>query len=428
MSSGSEGDELTTPGVPVLGINSHTPIDEVLALSAHLVAKASVDAVVREAVEELARAVAGATQWLAEAVRGELVSQAVAAAEPSESRSSVENEEEHEQPPPKELPKLDGPSTLTDRPPSAAIHAVAKAAVDAVTREAVSDIVQAVERATEWVTQAVGNELVSEAVEPEEAAALHDATEWIPEAVRVELAAHAVADAVPSSEAPTVVNEPEEFSGTLDVAVPRLAVQVGAPSVADVRALAEATAVGAVSTALQNITRALGDASTWLAQAVRGELLAQAVVDASPDDGRQADEADNNSTSLEEPSQPRRSTLCQLCEFLLRQPLPSVTSLRCHSSTRSSRRLCIKRFLPLPLPRTSPRNMRTTRTKTTRRSTRPPRMRLHRNLPCLQHARRRRTLQLSLLLRSSPGEQLHPTRRQHPGEFAVGWFALSCRH
>jgi len=329
MSSGSEGDELTTPGVPVLGINSHTPIDEVLALSAHLVAKASVDAVVREAVEELARAVAGATQWLAEAVRGELVSQAVAAAEPSESRSSVENEEEHEQPPPKELPKLDGPSTLTDRPPSAAIHAVAKAAVDAVTREAVSDIVQAVERATEWVTQAVGNELVSEAVEPEEAAALHDATEWIPEAVRVELAAHAVADAVPSSEAPTVVNEPEEFSGTLDVAVPRLAVQVGAPSVADVRALAEATAVGAVSTALQNITRALGDASTWLAQAVRGELLAQAVVDASPDDGRQADEADNNSTSLEEPSQPPPSTEAVDTVPALRIP-PAAAAAECH--------------------------------------------------------------------------------------------------
>lgn len=279
MSVGSSGDELETPGVPPLYPGNNSPLDETLTLSIGLVAKSTVDAVVQEAVEALAQAVAGATQWFVDAARGEFISQAVITADPPDP-DPVEEDGKHATASPPDLVK---PLPLLTRPPSAVIHAVAKATVDAATQEAVNEVVRAVEKATEWITQAVENELVSETMDPDEGIAIHNATEWIAQAVRSELVAHAVADASPSIDA--AIEEDEEPPDTPEVvrahSIPRLSFQDDVP-VAAIRELAKATAEEAVGIACENVAQAIGLASTWLAQAVRGELVAQTVADASP--------------------------------------------------------------------------------------------------------------------------------------------------
>ncbi|KAG7392388.1 hypothetical protein PHYPSEUDO_000796 [Phytophthora pseudosyringae] len=311
MSADGGDDEFGSYDVPGLYLGSNAPLDEVHVLSIHLVAKATVDAVVREAVEDLTRAVAGATQWLAGAVRGEMISQAVADAESRENNLS-DVKEEREQPSPTEpfeavetLQRQETLQSLT-RVSSAAIHAVAKATVDAATDEALKEVVQAVERATEWFSQAVENELVAESVDPDEGVAFHDATEWITQAARSELIAHAVVDATPS-ETPPASHVEQSIIETPEVATALDAPRLSSLVTTGVRELAEVTAEAAVSKALENVARASGEASQWLTHAVSEELLAEAVVDAPPEDEPHADGTDINctgSTDSEEPQQP----------------------------------------------------------------------------------------------------------------------------
>ncbi|KAF1783431.1 hypothetical protein GQ600_2775 [Phytophthora cactorum] len=237
----SGGDELEKPlNLP----------DGVLALNIHTIAEATVDEVVHEAVQALTQAVAGATQWLTDAVRGELISLAVSdngletlrlLARTGRSNTVVISAEETIQP--------------MNRTPSSTIHAVAKATVDAVTEEAVKDIVQAVEMATEWISRAVENELVSSCLDPNEDIAFHNATEWITQAVRSELIAHAVADAVPSGTC--TPSEEQATAGALEVAtthdVPRLSLPGCESIIANACALAKLTAEEAVTKALEDV-------------------------------------------------------------------------------------------------------------------------------------------------------------------------------
>ncbi|GMF65436.1 unnamed protein product [Phytophthora lilii] len=320
-----DDDELETPAVPSFKFDG-APLDEAHALSIHVVAKATAEAVAREAIDDLTRAVAGATQWLADAVRGGLISEAVSAVHPHIS-APVDVTEKHEH---FSTTTFRAESTqILNRPPSAAIHAVAKATVDAVTDEAVNDVVQAVERATEWISQAVENELVSQVMAPDESIAFHNVTDWITQAVRSELVAHAVADAA-LSDGSTFCEDPVEAEAINtpnvceDHSVPQLSSQAGASSIAYVRALAKATADAAVSEAL---TRAIGNTSEWLAQAVRGELLAQAVTTASHQEAPHIEEPDNNSTASEELSEVLSSI--EAAEVLIDIPtlqLPALTS------------------------------------------------------------------------------------------------------
>ncbi|KAE8881410.1 hypothetical protein PF005_g11045 [Phytophthora fragariae] len=291
------GDELETLGVPSLYLGNNTPLDETLALSVDLVAKTTVDTVVQEAVEALAQAVADATQWFADAVRGELISQAVITTDPPGSTGSpAEEKDKHAcSSPAASPPRLVDHLPLLTRPPSAAIHAVAKSTVDSVTQEAVKKVVRAVEDASEWIIQAVETELVSQAMKPDEGIAIHNATEWLTQTVRSELVAHAVADASPTA---ATFEDQQERVDTPEVVPAHDAPRVDESQVAAVRELAKATAAAALSTALQTVAQAIEDASKWLVQAVRDELVAQVVIDAlsDPDDVPQDDEADNNST------------------------------------------------------------------------------------------------------------------------------------
>ncbi|EEY58780.1 uncharacterized protein PITG_21043 [Phytophthora infestans T30-4] len=86
----------------------------------------------------------------------------------------------------------------------ATIHTVAKTTVDAVTKEAMADIVQAINRATEWISQAVENELISKCLDPNEGVAFHNATDWTTHAVLVDLIAHAADDAMQSGTSTTL--------------------------------------------------------------------------------------------------------------------------------------------------------------------------------------------------------------------------------
>ncbi|KAG6617492.1 Serine carboxypeptidase [Phytophthora cinnamomi] len=291
MSVGNgDGDELETPGVPLLYLGNNAPVDETLALSISIVATATVDPAVQEAVEELAQAVVGATQWFADTVRGELISQAAITVDTPVTKP-VEEENKHDSSSPIVSPlRLGEHLPIVNRPQSAIIHVVAKAAVDAAIHGAVKQVIRAVDKATEWITQAVENELVSQAVDPAEGTTIHNVTEWITQAVRSELVAHAVADAIPLSDTSTISMDAD----TPEVPVhdaPRLSLH-DEPSIAAVRELAKVTAEAAVSIALQSVAQAIGDASNWLTQAARGELLAEAVIEASPgpDDVPQVDE------------------------------------------------------------------------------------------------------------------------------------------
>ncbi|GMF41434.1 unnamed protein product [Phytophthora fragariaefolia] len=365
MSPGTEDvDAFETSDVPPLYLGSNAPIDKGLALNINIVAKTTVDDVVRGAVEELVQTVASATQWLADAVQGELISQAVTTAASATALAEKNNTSDSSSP----VTLLCQDAEIVARPSSTAIHAVAKAAVDAVMLEAAEEILLAVEKATQWITQAVESELVSEAMDPEEGIAIQNATEWITQAVRSEVVAHAVADAIPStdtsttifeeqitadvSEAPThrvprlvfqdelsslVIRELAKLTAevvvrvalqnvaqaigdanndffvqaltdtsttsfeeniTADVSeapthgVPRLVFQVQR-SAAAIRELAKLTTEAAVRAALQNVAQAIGDASKWLTQAVHDDLLAQAVIDASPYNEPQIEEMDN---------------------------------------------------------------------------------------------------------------------------------------
>ncbi|KAH7484986.1 uncharacterized protein KRP23_4040 [Phytophthora ramorum] len=287
MSGHGDADELPGGG-------SGAPIDEIHALTIHTVAKVTVDAVVREAVDELAQAVAGATQWLTQAVRGELISQAVAAAEPP---GSPEEESSESPASTTMLPALVENLPLPNRPSSTVVHAVAKAAVDAATGEAVKEVVQAVEKATQWFTQAVGNELVSDAMD----VAVHKVTERITLVARSELVAHALDDATPPSDTSTASpsEERQELDGTAEVATAHEVRRMSSSSIDDVRDLAKATTEAAVHKALQNVAQTISGASEWFAQAVRAEIPAQTVDEGSPE-VPPADEVDNNSTDSEE--------------------------------------------------------------------------------------------------------------------------------
>ncbi|KAL4133779.1 hypothetical protein PRIC2_004096 [Phytophthora ramorum] len=283
MSGHGDADELPGGG-------SGAPIDEIHALTIHTVAKVTVDAVVREAVDELAQAVAGATQWLTQAVRGELISQAVAAAEPP---GSPEEESSESPASTTMLPALVENLPLPNRPSSTVVHAVAKAAVDAATGEAVKEVVQAVEKATQWFTQAVGNELVSDAMD----VAIHKVTERITLVARSELVAHALDDATPPSDTSTASpsEERQELDGAAEVATAHEVRRMSSSSIDDVRDLAKATTEAAVHKALQNVAQTISGASEWFAQAVRAEIPAQTVDEGSPE-VPPADEVDNNST------------------------------------------------------------------------------------------------------------------------------------
>ncbi|KAG2967841.1 hypothetical protein PC118_g18360 [Phytophthora cactorum] len=328
----SGGDELEKPlNLP----------DGVLALNIHTIAEATVDEVVHEAVQALTQAVAGATQWLTDAVRGELISLAVSdnrlettsipalnlgrKTPPDEVHSSSIHTiakatvdevvqgamqalaQVGAEPPGENLDEAIRSSSQAEetiqpmnRTPSSTIHAVAKATVDAVTEEAVKDIVEAVEMATEWISRAVENELVSSCLDPNEDIAFHNATEWITQAVRSELIAHAVADAVPSGTC--TPSEEQATAGALEVAtthdVPRLSLPGCESIIAHACALAKLTAEEAVTKALEDVARAIGDAMT---QGVNGEC-------ASPEDESHIDNGDNNSTEVEEPQQPPPTT------------------------------------------------------------------------------------------------------------------------
>ncbi|RLN89511.1 hypothetical protein BBJ28_00002023 [Nothophytophthora sp. Chile5] len=125
----------------------------------HAVAEATVDAVVHEALHDVTQAVESATEWLTQAVRGELVSHAVAEAStavaPTAEPSTVGLEADETSSTPHEAAK----ALL-----SLNVHAVAEATADAVVLEAVQSVTQAVEDATDWLTLAIGDELVSRAV------------------------------------------------------------------------------------------------------------------------------------------------------------------------------------------------------------------------------------------------------------------------
>ncbi|KAG3163115.1 hypothetical protein PI126_g5663 [Phytophthora idaei] len=285
---------LETPSIPALNLGRKTPPDEVHSSSIHTIAKATVDEVVQGAMQALAQVGAGTTQRLDGDVHGELIPHAEPPGENlDEAIRSSSQAEETIQP--------------MNRTPSSTIHAVAKATVDAVTEEAVKDIVQAVEMATEWISRAVENELVSSCLVPNEDIAFHNATEWITQAVRSELIAHAVADAVPSGTC--TPSEEQATAGALEVAtthdVPRLSLPGCESIIANACALAKLTAEEAVTKALEDVARAIGDAMT---QDVNGELHAEVEECASPEDESHIDNGDNNSTEVEEPQQPSPTT------------------------------------------------------------------------------------------------------------------------
>ncbi|KAG4227828.1 hypothetical protein PC116_g23795 [Phytophthora cactorum] len=278
---------LETTSIPALNLGRKTPPDEVHSSSIHTIAKATVDEVVQGAMQALAQVGAGTTQRLDGDVHGELIPHAEPPGENlDEAIRSSSQAEETIQP--------------MNRTPSSTIHAVAKATVDAVTEEAVKDIVEAVEMATEWISRAVENELVSSCLDPNEDIAFHNATEWITQAVRSELIAHAVADAVPSGTC--TPSEEQATAGALEVAtthdVPRLSLPGCESIIAHACALAKLTAEEAVTKALEDVARAIGDAMT---QGVNGEC-------ASPEDESHIDNGDNNSTEVEEPQQPPPTT------------------------------------------------------------------------------------------------------------------------
>ncbi|POM63523.1 Hypothetical protein PHPALM_21063 [Phytophthora palmivora] len=288
MSLGSDGD-CDGPRVRALYIGNN-PIH---ALSVHAVAKATVEAVVQEAVAALAHGVVDATYRSTGAVRDEMIFQTVEIDdEPKQLLSKHSQRDETLQ---TEVlhPLLPRPPT-SSRSSSAMIHAVSKATVDAVTDEAVRVIVEAVGKATEWISQAVSNELVSQSVNPIETVALHNATEWI---------IHAVDGATSSTNnCADSVEQQECFSTSAIVAgldVPRLSCK--APT-AVVHALAKELTETAVNTALHNVIQ------TVRVQAAPGELVTQTIIDTSSHDETHTDEADNNFTVTSELEEPQQSS------------------------------------------------------------------------------------------------------------------------
>ncbi|KAG1695785.1 hypothetical protein DVH05_019124 [Phytophthora capsici] len=218
------GQELAVPGIPALYHDKDCRLDEKYISSVHSIAETTVHHVVQETVEDLTRAVAEATQWLSEAVRGELLSQVVASADKTlMEEGKAENFH---------------PLTQTS---SAVVRSVAKATVEAVTNEALEDIVQAVEKATEWLCQAAENELISQAVAPDECVAIDtdvdDNPPVIPEAVDV----------------------------------PHFSLRSREISVSHLHELAKATAEDVVRRALEDVTKAIGDTSQSLTQVVNTE-------------------------------------------------------------------------------------------------------------------------------------------------------------
>ncbi|KAL3657704.1 hypothetical protein V7S43_017279 [Phytophthora oleae] len=276
----SGGQELEAPGVPALFFDKHSPLDEKYISSVHSIAETTVHDVVQEAVEDLTRAVADATQWLADAVRGELLSQSVASAEPIEEGQTELSFTE----PPESVESLQAqsetlPLTLSlTQPSSAVVHAVAKATVEAVTVEALKNIVQAVEKATEWFSQAVENELVSKSVAPDESVVLDNATEWSTESDDNAPIVHAVTGASIVFIDPDITEIPEA------VDAPQLSLQASEISVSHLHELAKATTEEVVRRALDDVTKAIGDASQRFTQDVSGELLAKAVAEATPEE------------------------------------------------------------------------------------------------------------------------------------------------
>ncbi|KAG6950076.1 hypothetical protein JG688_00014340 [Phytophthora aleatoria] len=238
---------LETPSIPALNLGRKTSPDEVHSSSNHTIAKATVDEVVQGAMQALAQVGAGTTQRLDGDVHGELIPHAEPPGENlDEAIRSSSQAEETIQP--------------MNRTPSSTIHAVAKATVDAVTEEAVKDIVQAVEMATEWISRAVENELVSSCLDPNEDIAFHNATEWITQARSKQL-----------------------------LVLWRL---LQLTTFHDSHCQAEA-----VTKALEDVARAIGDAMTQDVEEC-----------ASPEDESHIDNGDNNSTEVEEPQQPPPTT------------------------------------------------------------------------------------------------------------------------
>ncbi|KAG1686009.1 hypothetical protein DVH05_007310 [Phytophthora capsici] len=220
------GQELAVPGIPAFYLDKDCRLDEKYISSVRSIAETTVHHVVQEAVEDLTRAVAEATQWLSEAVRGELLSQVVASADKTlMEEGKAENFH---------------PLTQTS---SAVVRSVAKATVEAVTNEALEDIVQAVEKATEWLCQAAENELISQAVAPDECVAIDtdvdDNPPVIPEAVDV----------------------------------PQFSLRSKEISVSHLHELAKATAENVVRQALEGVTKAIGDTSQSLTQVVNTEAM-----------------------------------------------------------------------------------------------------------------------------------------------------------
>ncbi|OWZ23404.1 hypothetical protein PHMEG_0001739 [Phytophthora megakarya] len=309
MGLGHGDDNCNGPRVPALYFGN----DPVLAFSAHAVAKATVEAVVQEAIEALTHAVEDATQWLTEAVRREMISKAVVEAEfPSnddepKSPSSTESPEHNETllvPP------------LIIRTPSATIHAVAKLTVDTALNEALEEVAQAVDIASKWVSQVVPddnpfNDGKSIDVEGDpKQPSTKPTTLSRPSSIIIQTLAKATVDAA-INEALNNTAQLENSAAPGNAAtndVPRLLLPLSEIAVCNLHELAKEIAETAVSTALQNVIRAIEDASEWFIQAVSGELVAQTVGDISPQNETLYDSTDNNSMDSTESEVPQQSS------------------------------------------------------------------------------------------------------------------------
>ncbi|KAF4029148.1 hypothetical protein GN244_ATG19141 [Phytophthora infestans] len=342
----SADDERDKTGILSLNIGHNAPPSGMLAVNIHTIAEATVDKAVQEAVQALTHTVVGATQWFVDAVCGELISQTVSAsglemasipapnldhnAVPDGVRSSsihtvvkatvdgivrgavqkliqvgayatqrlddvvhVELISNADSPgynlvgPFRSSPQAEVTILPTNWALGATIHTVAKTTVDAVTKEAMADIVQAINRATEWISQAVENELISKCLDPNEGVAFHNATDWTTHAVLVDLIAHAADDAMQSGTSTT--SEIHEH-----IRIPKVCSLPRHESIiADARGLAKLTAEEAVTTALETVTQVMGDASYF-----------SVVACASLESEAHFEEKNNNSTDPEKPLRP----------------------------------------------------------------------------------------------------------------------------
>ncbi|KAK1930317.1 hypothetical protein P3T76_014277 [Phytophthora citrophthora] len=270
----SGGQELEVSGIPALHLNKDLRLDEKYISNVHSIAETTIHDVVQEAVGDLTRAVAKATEWLTDAVRGELVSQAVAAAEPPDKDPTSSEEGPTEISSSEQSDSVKSLHSQGDLPPltlaltrtsSDMVRSVAKATVEAVMGEALGDIVQAVEKATEWLSQAVENELVCQSVVPGES-------------VSTELD-----DNAPVTGGASIVSKDPEIAEVPEVVdVPQLSLQSSEISVSHLHELAKATAEEVVRQALDDVTKAIGNTTQSLTQIVQEELPERFIAEATP--------------------------------------------------------------------------------------------------------------------------------------------------